>query len=37
MDFGTIVKKLTHNAYSSPFEFSEDVELIVRNCVRFNG
>jgi bromodomain-containing factor 1 len=37
MDLGTIDNKLKHNQYSKVSDFIADFELIVGNCVLFNG
>ncbi|CEP61621.1 chromatin-binding protein BDF1 LALA0_S03e07030g [Lachancea lanzarotensis] len=37
MDLGTIERKLQHNAYETPEQVSADFNLMVENCVRFNG
>ena len=37
MDFGTIKRKLTHNAYDSELEFQEDMNLVFDNCILYNG
>lgn len=37
MDLGTIERKATVNAYEDPLQVVEDFNLMVSNCVRFNG
>ncbi|KAM9887520.1 hypothetical protein OXX69_013299, partial [Metschnikowia pulcherrima] len=37
MDLGTIERKATVNAYEDPSQVVEDFNLMVSNCVRFNG
>jgi len=37
MDLGTIDNKLKHNEYTSTKHFVDDFNLIVNNCVLFNG
>lgn len=37
MDFGTIKKKLGHNAYESEEEFKFDMNLVFDNCILYNG
>ena len=36
MDLGTIQNKLDNNAYEKASEFKEDVQLIFKNCYKFN-
>lgn len=36
MDLGTIMTKLENNAYEKASEFKEDVQLIFKNCYKFN-
>ena len=36
MDLGTIQNKLENNAYEKASEFKEDVQLIFKNCYKFN-
>jgi bromodomain-containing factor 1 len=36
MDLGTIATKLENNAYEKASEFKEDVQLIFKNCYKFN-
>ena len=37
MDLGTIQSKLENNAYEKASEFREDVQLIFKNCYKFNS
>ncbi|GEQ67532.1 hypothetical protein JCM33374_g1197 [Metschnikowia sp. JCM 33374] len=37
MDLGTIERKATVNAYEDPSQVVEDFNLMVDNCVKFNG
>ena len=37
MDLGTIDNKLKQNSYTSVSDFTRDFELIVGNCIKFNG
>lgn len=37
MDLGTIERKLQGDAYASPEQVAADFDLMVRNCVAFNG
>ena len=37
MDLGTIDNKLKQNSYTSISDFTRDFELIVGNCIKFNG
>ena len=37
MDFGTIKKKLTLNAYEGEAEFQGDMNLVFDNCILYNG
>lgn len=37
MDLGTMERKVTEGKYSSVTEFLADMDLIVSNCVKFNG
>lgn len=37
MDLSTIERKLTVNAYETPEQVAEDFNLMVDNCVKFNG
>ncbi|KAG6851364.1 hypothetical protein H0H93_005762 [Arthromyces matolae] len=36
MDFGTMATKLGQNKYATMEDFSDDVELVFRNCRKFN-
>ena len=37
MDLSTIERKLNQGRYSTPQEFIDDFNLMVENCVKFNG
>ena len=37
MDFGTIRKKLSLNAFLNELEFQEDMNLVFDNCILYNG
>jgi len=37
MDLGTIRKKLTHNCYTNPHQFVDDMNLIWNNSYKYNG
>lgn len=37
MDFSTIKRKLTLNAYENELEFQEDMNLVFDNCILYNG
>jgi bromodomain-containing factor 1 len=37
MDFGTIKRKITLNAYENELEFQEDMNLVFDNCILYNG
>ncbi|KAJ3021774.1 UNVERIFIED_CONTAM: hypothetical protein HDU68_009459 [Siphonaria sp. JEL0065] len=37
MDFGTILKKLDGNLYTSGHEFESDAKLVFKNCYTFNA
>lgn len=37
MDLSTIERKLNANAYESPEQVTEDFNLMVENCCKFNG
>jgi len=37
MDLGTMEKKLNQNAYGTPQAFIDDFNLMIDNCVKFNG
>ena len=37
MDFGTIKRKLTLNAYENELGFQEDMNLVFDNCILYNG
>lgn len=37
MDLGTIRKKLSHNYYSGVRDFAYDMNLVWKNCYKYNG
>ena len=37
MDLGTIAKKVSSHKYHNRREFLSDVELILENCILYNG
>lgn len=37
MDLHTIQSNILHNKYSSPAQFEADFELIIQNCILYNG
>jgi hypothetical protein len=37
MDFGTIKEKLKQHQYDNMQHFLEDVELVFKNCILYNG
>ena len=37
MDFGTIKKKLNHNVYRNVAHFVDDMNLVWKNCYKYNG
>ena len=37
MDFATVKKKLTLNAYDSEIEFQGDMNLVFDNCILYHG
>jgi hypothetical protein len=37
MDLGTVKKKLSHNVYTTPEQFVEEIRLIWQNSYQYNG
>jgi bromodomain-containing protein 7/9 len=37
MDFGTMREKIKKKSYNSLMDFDKDMQLIFKNCIKYNG